>query len=202
MTTVQTQVLSLKGSAKMVTEFFGYAVQTILYSRALYPDTSFKQEQKYGLSLMITTEEGVKTFLDNILKQLNLWLVQKKAQKLVLAVKDVETDEVIETWRFNVENSSEREEEEADVDKIRRAIQNLMRQIISSVAFLPVPADDIRRAFDLLVYTDKNAETPPLWEETGPQLVAHKHREEVQLPGFNTGIHKVDALVAYKVNLS
>lgn len=202
MATVQAQVLSLKGSAKMVTEFFGYAVQAILYSRGLYPDTSFKHEQHYGLSLMVTTEEGVKTFIDNILKQLHRWLLQRKAQKLVLSVKDVETDEVIETWKFDVENASEREEEEADIAKIRQGIQNLMRQIISSVAFLPVPDDDVRRAFDLLVYTDRNAETPPLWEETGPQLVAHKQREEVQLPGFSTGIHKVDASVAYKVELS
>ena len=202
MTTIQSQVLSLKGSAKLVTEFFGYAVQAILYSRALYPDTSFIQEQQYGLSLMITTEESVKSFIDSILKQLHQWLLQRKANKLILAVKDVETDEVIETWKFDVENASEREEEEVDIGKIRKGIQNLMRQIISSVAFLPVPDGDVRRSFDLLVYTDKDAETPPLWCETGPQLVAHKNREEVRLPGFSTGIHKVDAAVAYKVELS
>jgi mitotic spindle assembly checkpoint protein MAD2 len=186
----------------MVTEFFGYAVQAILYSRALYPDTSFAQEQKYGLSLMITTEESVKSFIDNILKQLHLWLLQKQANKLILAVKDVETDEVIETWRFDVDSASEREEEEVDIVKIRQGIQNLMRQIISSVAFLPIPDGDVRRSFDLLVYTSKDVETPPLWCETGPQLVTHKNREEVRLPGFSTGIHKVDAAVAYKVELS
>lgn len=50
--------------------------------------------------------------------------------------------------------------------------------------------------FDLLVYTDKDIEVPEAWGESGPQFIANS--EEVKLRSFNTLIHKVDTMVAYK----
>ena len=51
--------------------------------------------------------------------------------------------------------------------------------------------------FDLLVYTDKDVEVPASWGESGPQFIANS--EEVKLRSFNTLIHKVDTMVAYKL---
>ena len=39
--------ITLKGSTAIVTEFFGYAVNSILYQRGIYPET-FERKQKHG----------------------------------------------------------------------------------------------------------------------------------------------------------
>ena len=199
---VQSQVVTLQGSADMVTEFFSYACQSILYSRALYPDTSFVREQKYGIPLMVTIEKSVKDFLEHILKQLNVWLLAKVVKKLVLVVKDIERDVVLERWVFDIEPQAvDANEAEADVQAIRRGIQNVLRQIISCVAIMPVPDVDAHRIFDILIYTDKGSDEPALWQETGPQLISNRFRENVQFPGFGTGLHKVNAGVEYRVDM-
>jgi mitotic spindle assembly checkpoint protein MAD2 len=78
----------------------------------VYPPESFKQVQHYGLTLMITTEEGLKDYLNNVLSQLESnsqlkltlgWLMKKMVQKLVLVLTDVDTNEVLERWAFNIE---------------------------------------------------------------------------------------------------
>ena len=51
-------------------------------------------------------------------------------------------------------------------------------------------------SFDVLIYTDKDAEVPTSWGESGPHFVANS--EEVRLRSFTTTIHKVDAMVAFK----
>eukprot|EP00118_Oscarella_pearsei_P027865 m.311371 g.311371 ORF g.311371 m.311371 type:complete len:205 (+) comp67222_c0_seq1:90-704(+) len=199
---IQSQVLTLAGSADMVTEFFSYAVQSILYSRGLYPDTAFDREQKYGISLMVTTEDTVKEFLDHILKQLRSWLLAKKVQKLVLVVKDLDGERVLERWVFDIESSKcDDDEAEADMQAIRRGIQNVLRQIFSCVAIMPVPDVDAWRMFDILIYTDQDSEKPEMWQETGPQLINNRFKEHVQFPGFTTGLHKVDAAVEYRVDM-
>jgi len=51
-------------------------------------------------------------------------------------------------------------------------------------------------SFDLLVYTDKDLETPATWNETGPAMMVDS--QEVRMRSFSTTIHKVDTMVAYK----
>ena len=46
------------------------------------------------------------------------------------------------------------------------------------------------------MYTDKDVQVPESWGESGPQFIANS--EEVKLRSFNTLIHKVDTMVAYK----
>lgn len=63
--------ISLKGSTDIVTEFFNFSVNTILYQRGIYPPESFKKIPKYGLSMMVTIDEGLSTYMANILRQLD-----------------------------------------------------------------------------------------------------------------------------------
>eukprot|EP00981_Chlorochromonas_danica_P012299 scaffold4800_cov179-Ochromonas_danica.AAC.1 len=63
-------VITLKGSTDIVTEFFHYSVNSILYQRGVYPPESFKRVAQYGLSMMITTDEALISYLQNILRQL------------------------------------------------------------------------------------------------------------------------------------
>lgn len=51
-------------------------------------------------------------------------------------------------------------------------------------------------SFDVLIYTDKDAEVPFNWGESGPHFITNS--EEVRLRSFTTTIHKVDAMVAFK----
>ena len=68
-----------------------------------------------------------------------------------------------------------------------------MRQIAASVTFLPLLEDEC--SFDLIVYTNKDSETPQEWEESDRDLSA---TETVKLRSFSTKVHSVEAAVAYK----
>lgn len=44
---------------------------SILYNRGLYPEESFARVKKYGLPLLLTQDEGVKSFISNLTSQLS-----------------------------------------------------------------------------------------------------------------------------------
>jgi mitotic spindle assembly checkpoint protein MAD2 len=64
-------VITLRGSTEIVTEFFEYSVNSILYQRGIYPPESFKKVAKYGLAMMLTTDEALGAYLSNIMNQLH-----------------------------------------------------------------------------------------------------------------------------------
>ena len=70
MSTTTESTITLKGSTDIVTEFFKYSVNSILYQRGIYPPESFKRVSQYGLSMMVTTDEELLKYLNNITKQL------------------------------------------------------------------------------------------------------------------------------------
>jgi mitotic spindle assembly checkpoint protein MAD2 len=63
-------IITLKGSTDIVTEFFEYSVNSILYQRAIYPPESFRKVPKYGLAMMLTTDEALAAYISNIMIQL------------------------------------------------------------------------------------------------------------------------------------
>jgi hypothetical protein len=72
-----------------------------------------------------------------------------------------------------------------------------MRQILSSVSFLPVSYNE-EVSCEILVHTDKGTEVPLAWEESTPRLI--EHAQLVQLRSVDTGFHQVTPLVAYEYN--
>lgn len=92
---VQTQqatsnTITIKGSTDIVTEFFGkhsptacdvpnltviqplgYSINSILYQRGIYPPEDFVKVNKYGLGMLVTKDEGLKKYLNNVLNQLS-----------------------------------------------------------------------------------------------------------------------------------
>jgi len=68
--TETSNVINLKGSIDIVTEFFLYSINNILYQRGIYPPESFKRVNQYGISMMFTTDEQLNAYLNNIIKQL------------------------------------------------------------------------------------------------------------------------------------
>ena len=192
-----TQSISLRGSVDLVQEFFEYAINSILYQRGIYPPEEFRRVAKYGLSMMVASDDGLQTYLKKILAQLKTWLEEGDVQRLVVVVTGVETNETLERWTFAV-NACDTENaapsQSADVKAITKQIQAIIRQITASVTFLPLL--DEACAFDLLVYTRKTAAVPGAWEDSDPKYIADS--QEVKLRSFTTSVHSVEAAVAYK----
>ncbi|XP_028660903.1 mitotic spindle assembly checkpoint protein MAD2A [Erpetoichthys calabaricus] len=190
--------ITLKGSAELVAEFFSFGINSILYQRGIYPPETFTRVTQYNLSIFVTTDPKLKSYLNNVVLQLKEWLFQCTVQKLVVVITSLETNEVLERWQFDIEcdktaseNSTPREK---SIKVIQDEIRSVIRQITASVTFLPLL--ETACAFDLLIYTDKDLEVPEKWEESGPQMV--NNSEEVRLRSFTTTIHKVNSMVAYK----
>lgn len=192
-----TSTISLRGSVDLVQEFFEYAINSILYQRGIYPPEEFRRVAKYGLSMMVASDDGLQIYLKKILAQLKTWLEEGDVQRLVVVVTGVETNETLERWTFAV-NACDTENaapsQSADVKAITKQIQAIIRQITASVTFLPLL--DEACAFDLLVYTRKTASVPGAWEDSDPKYIADS--QEVKLRSFTTSVHSVEAAVAYK----
>ena len=192
-----TQSISLRGSVDLVQEFFEYAINSILYQRGIYPPEEFRRVAKYGLSMMVASDDGLQIYLKKILAQLKTWLEEGDVQRLVVVVTGVETNETLERWTFAV-NACDTENaapsNAGDVKAITKQIQAIIRQITASVTFLPLL--DEACAFDLLVYTRKTASVPGAWEDSDPKYIADS--QEVKLRSFTTSVHSVEAAVAYK----
>ncbi|XP_073130315.1 mitotic spindle checkpoint protein MAD2 [Henckelia pumila] len=197
--TATKDIITLRGSAAIVSEFFGYAANSILYNRGVYPEESFTKVKKYGLPMLLTQDDGLKSFISNLTSQLSEWLEAGKLQRIVLVIMSKATGEVLERWNFSIETDSEVVEKggvsrEKSDKEIMREIQAIMRQIASSITYLP--CFDETCVFDVLAYTDKDCAVPFTWIESDPKLIANP--QMVKLHSFDTKIHKVDTLVSYK----
>lgn len=194
------QEITLKGSVEIVTEFFGFSINSILYQRGIYPPDAFAAVPKYGLSVMVTTDDGLKAYLANVLRQLSVWLTNGQVQKLVVVITGTETREILERWVFNIETDRAAlvpgaPPRQKSQKEIQSEIAAIVRQITASVTFLPLLDEPC--TFDLLVYTDTGAQVPRAWEESDPRYISSS--AEVKLRSFTTSIHKVAPTVSYRV---
>ncbi|KAH6842216.1 DNA-binding protein [Chaetomium sp. MPI-CAGE-AT-0009] len=95
--------LSLKGSAKLVAEFFQYSIHTILFQRGVYPAEDFTAVKKYGLNMLVSSDDQVRAYIKKIMSQLDKWMVGGKISKLVIVITDKDTGEHVERWQFDVQ---------------------------------------------------------------------------------------------------
>ena len=101
-TTTQS-VITLKGSTAIVTEFFGYSINSILFQRGIYPPETFQHVKKYGLGMLVTSDLGLRAYLSQVLEQLSSWLMAGHVQRLVLVIEGVESKAPLERWVFNIQ---------------------------------------------------------------------------------------------------
>ena len=172
----------------------------MLFQRAVYPESQFEKKSQYGATMMVTKDQQLRDYLQNVLQQVEVWARQGDLQQLVLVITSVQTQEPLERWVFNVETARDEggrvveEPAQTDDKELKREIGAIIRQITSSVTFLPYLEE--RCSFDLLVYTSGGAEVPITWENSDPRHI--RNAQKVQLRGFNTGIHQVGTSVAYR----
>ncbi|PVH93197.1 mitotic spindle checkpoint component mad2 [Periconia macrospinosa] len=207
--------LALKGSSKVVNEFFEYSINTILFQRGVYPAEDFTAVKKYGLTMMVTADDQVKAYIKKIMSQLKDWMYGGKISKLVIVITSKETGEHVERWQFDVQifgkssksksskKSTDKENASPDQDtpeekteaEIQAEIQSIFRQITASVTFLPML--DGNCTFNVLVYADADSEVPLEWGDSDAKEI--KNGEKVQLRSFSTSNHRVDTLVSYRL---
>ena len=109
----------------------------------------------------MATDEKLNEYLSIILSQLKNFMLTKSVHKIVLVIIDIETKETVERWEFLIDcdkNITDSDSKTVDQKEIQNGIRDVIRQITASVTFLPLLEG--KHAFDLLLFTDKNAELP------------------------------------------
>ncbi|CAK1552783.1 unnamed protein product [Leptosia nina] len=197
--------ITLRGSAQILCEYLKFAVNSVLFQRGLYPPETFKAEQQYGITLLISEDPQIKSFLTNLLTQSEEWIINKKVSKLSLIILNVANKEVLECWDFNVQYeegdvalSKEKNETvgSKDLKKIKQEIRDVMLQIAATISYLPLL--DCRCSFDVLVHAKTDCDIPEKWAEAEP--VAITNAQNVQLKSFSTSLNKMETIVSYKLN--
>uniref|UniRef100_A0A1B6DI51 Mitotic spindle assembly checkpoint protein MAD2A n=1 Tax=Clastoptera arizonana TaxID=38151 RepID=A0A1B6DI51_9HEMI len=194
--------ITLKGSADIVMEYLNYGINSILYQRGIYPAESFNPEEHFGLSILVSKDDGILKFLDVVLKQIKEWLLQQKVEKISLVICNISTKEVLERWDFRLEyeggsNKSDGNGDvvgEKDIKIIQREIKDVLRQICATISFLPLL--DCPCSFDILTYAKDDCEVPEEWGETQPVFIANS--QELQMRTFSTSLHRMNTVVSYK----
>ncbi|KAF5375199.1 hypothetical protein D9758_000353 [Tetrapyrgos nigripes] len=196
------QAITLKGSTKTVTEFFKYAVNTILFQREVYPTEDFTMVKKYGQTLLVTQDPALESYLEKILKQVEKWLLTGSVAQLVLAIVSKETRTPLERWVFDIKlieqppDSKERAPPKPEAE-IQSEIRAILKQIISMVTYLPVIQEGT--VFNILAYTSEEAEIPAgEWVDTDPLAIEAGKSQQVKMRSFSTDVHRVDAMVSYR----
>ena len=72
-------MITLRGSTDIIVEFFQHAITCILYQRGIYPPEDFERKNKYGLALQVAKEEGLVTYINNVLGQLKGKIVTSRS---------------------------------------------------------------------------------------------------------------------------
>jgi mitotic spindle assembly checkpoint protein MAD2 len=146
-------------------------------------EDQFERKNEYGTVLQVTKDAKLKDYLANVLAQVESWAAEGKLQQLVLVIARIDTQEPLERWVFNVETDKStlggKEVTEKPREQLRSEIGAIMRQITSSVSYLPLLED--RCSFDLLVYTDKQTEVPITWENSDARMITNGQQVKVSL---------------------
>lgn len=129
------------------------------------------------------------------------WLLEQKIQKMSMVISNIATKEVMERWDFKLqyEGSGDLNPDSVgnkELPKIQKEIRDVLRQICSTVSFLPLL--DCPCAFDLQIYTVNEVDVPQEWAITAPSFIANS--QELQLRSFSTSLHKMDTVVSYKTD--
>ncbi|EDX15702.1 GD17595 [Drosophila simulans] len=61
--------ITLKGSAQIIVEYLKYGINSILFQRGIYPAEDFDNTQQYGLTILMSKDPKIKTFLQNVLSK-------------------------------------------------------------------------------------------------------------------------------------
>ncbi|KAJ6790254.1 hypothetical protein PWT90_10100 [Aphanocladium album] len=222
--------LSLKGSARLVAEFVSQALRieaTNRFQRGVYPAEDFTAVKKYGLNMLVSSDDQVKAYIKKIMSQLDKWMVGGKISRLVIVITDKDTGEHVERWQFNVDitappkkskssstaavsKGAAADQENAagggagaagapEPEKTEQEIQAEIAAIFRQItaSVTFLPQLSGNCTFNVLVYADADSDVPVEWGDSDAKEI--ENGERVQLRGFSTANHRVDTLVSYRL---
>ncbi|KAL2193283.1 DNA-binding protein [Corynascus similis CBS 632.67] len=220
--------LSLKGSAKLVAEFFQYSIHTILFQRGVYPAEDFTAVKKYGLNMLVSSDDQVRAYIKKIMSQLDKWMISGKVQKLVIVITDKDTGEHVERWQFDVqifgkskssksksksstsstaatnnqENNSAAAEQQPprSEEKTEAEIQAEIAALFRQITASVTFLPQLRGGdCTFNVLVYADASSEVPVEWGDSDAKEIVNGERVQLRGFSTQSHRVDTLVSYRL---
>jgi mitotic spindle assembly checkpoint protein MAD2 len=176
--------LLVPGSSKLIAEFFDYSINTILFQRGVYPAEDFSPVKKYGLPMLVSTDEDVKKYIKKIMGQLNRWMAAGQISKLVVVIAEKETGEAVERWQFDVQ---------------------MLATSTAKTAAAPAPAKDSAKG------GDENSAAAAAAEKASAEAQKQKEEAQIQaeiqalfrqitasvtfLPSLDAGAHTFNVLV-------
>ena len=144
---------------------------TFFQYTGIYQPETFKREAKYGLTVLTSTDDGLLNYLNQVMGQMESWLLDGDVQRLVVVVSGVDSGETLERWQFNVqvdgnkssftagtvaaasgdENQMQNVSTAAPktIKEIHNEIQAIIRQITASVRILVFVVSLILCMYDL-----------------------------------------------------
>lgn len=109
----------------------------MLYQRSVYPPEDFETVNEFGLFLIRSCNDEVKSYMKRLFCQIENWIFNDGIRQVCLVIKGCNSEHVLERWQFKIllinEPSFEKNEKE-----IEGEIRALMKQITASVTFLPL----------------------------------------------------------------
>ncbi len=72
------------------------------FTIGIYQPETFKRETKYGLTVLTSTDDGLLSYLNQVMSQMESWLLDGNVQRLVVVVTGLDSEETLERWQFNV----------------------------------------------------------------------------------------------------
>lgn len=194
--------LSLKGSSKVVADYFEFAIHNILFQRGIYPAEDFITVRKYDLPMLVSNDEEVKDYVKKIMDQVKKWIYGGKLTKLVVVIINKATTESVERWEFALDITDSNGSDEKSKQEIQREIQTIIRQVTASGSYLPFLKHD-EYTFNVLVVTDATYDVrniPIEWADTnGDAKMINGESDSVKFTSFKTNIHSVGTSVSYKL---
>jgi len=199
---------------------------SILFQRGVYPSEDFTVVKKYGLNMLVSSDDQVKAYIKRIMSQLDKWMVAGKISKLVIVITDKDTAERLERWQFDVQilannissdkskvvdpslgSGSAQENSEGQPspalsappeNKTEAEIQADIAAIFRQITASVTFLPQLQGSctFNVLVYADADSDVPVEWGDSDAKEIANPER--VKLRGFSTAMHSVDTQVDYK----
>nr|XP_049696524.1 mitotic spindle assembly checkpoint protein MAD2A [Helicoverpa armigera] len=197
--------ITLQGSAQIICEYLKFAINSVLFQRSLCPPETYKTEQQYGITLLLSEDAEIKSFLTKVLTQTEEWILNKKISKLSLVIFNVANKEILECWEFNVqyedgdaalskENNETVGTRGIDLKQIQRKIRQVMLQIAATISYLP-PLD-CQCSFEFLANIKDDCDVPENWTVSKPVYIANSQNFPFKI--FSTSLHKMATVVSYK----
>ncbi|XP_047041223.1 mitotic spindle assembly checkpoint protein MAD2A-like [Helicoverpa zea] len=195
--------ITLQGSAQIICEYLKFAINSVLFQRGLCSPETFKTEQQYGITLLLSEDAEIKSFLTKVLAQTEEWILNKKISKLSLVIFNVANEEILECWDFNLQYEDgdaalSKENNETigskDLKQIQQKIREVMLQVAATISYLPFL--DSRCSFDFFANVKADCDVPENWTVSEPVFIANA--QNVPFKIFSTSLHKMETVVSYK----